>query len=208
MLGVLGLLMGFTMSMGATRFDVRRQLVVDEANAIGTTWLRSKMLPAPENAEFAGLLRQYVDARVRFTEENDLKQLPKQRELEARLQDELWSRATEFAARDPRSVPAGLLLQTSNQMIDLEATRWASFWSHIPQSVIYVNVLIAMLAATLLGYGFGLIGRRHMISTLMLALSISSALTVIIDLDRPWQGYIRVSQQPMIDLRQQFNKAR
>ena len=92
------------------------------------------------------------------------------------MQDALWSYATAFAARDPRSVPAGLLLQTLNQMIDLEATRWASFWGHVPQSVIYVNVLIAMLAATLLGYGFGLIGKRHMISTLMLAVSISSVL--------------------------------
>jgi len=62
------------------------------------------------------------------------------------------------------------------KMIDLEATRWASFWSHVPQSVICVSVLIPMLAATLLGYGFGLIGRRHMISTLMLAVSISSVL--------------------------------
>ena len=93
-------------------------------------------------------------------------------------------------------------------MIDLEATRWASFWSHVPQSVICVNVLIAMLAATLLGYGFGLIGRWHMISTLMLAVSISSVLAVIVDLDRPWQGYIRVSQQPMIDLQKQMENAR
>src|SRR5438270_7742100 len=208
MLGVMGLLLAFTMSMGAARFDMRRQHVVEESNAIGTTWLRSKMLPPPENAAFAMLLRQYVDARVRFVAEKNLRELPLQRERVARLQDALWSRATAFAAQDPRSVPAGLLLQTLNQMIDLEATRWATFWSHIPQSIIYVNVLIAMLAATLLGYGFGLIGRRHLISTLMLALSISSVLTVIVDLDRPWQGYIRVSQQPMIDLQKQIENVR
>ena len=208
MLAVLGLLLAFTMSMGATRYDMRRHLVVEESNAIGTTWLRSKMLPAPENAEFARLLHQYVDARVRFAGEKSLRELPLQREAEARLQDALWSHATAFAARDPRSVPAGLLLQTSNEMIDLEAARWASFWSHVPQSIICVNLFIAMLAATLLGYGFGLIGRRHMISTLMLAVSISSVLAVIVDLDRPWQGYIRVSQQPMIDLQKQLENAR
>jgi hypothetical protein len=93
MLGVLGLLMGFTMSMGASRFDVRRQLVVEEANAIGTTWLRSKMLPEPENAEFAGLLHQYLDARVHFTEQRNLNELPRERSIEALLQDQLWSRA-------------------------------------------------------------------------------------------------------------------
>jgi len=208
MLGVLGLLLAFTMSMGAARFDMRRQLVIEESNAIGTTWLRSKMLPAPENAEFARLLHQYVDARVQFATVRSLRELPLQREAAAGLQDALWSHATAFATRDPRSVPAGLLLQTLNQMIDLEATRWATFWSHVPQTIIWVNVLIAMLAATLLGYGFGLIGRRHMISTMMLALSISSVLTVIVDLDRPWQGYIRVSQQPMIDLQKQMENAR
>jgi hypothetical protein len=207
MLGVLGLLMAFTMSMGASRFDFRRQLVVQEANAIGTTGLRAKMLPEPENAEFAGLLRKYVDARVHFAEAKNLSDLPQLRETAHRLQDQLWSRATGFAALDPRSVPAGLLLQTSNEMIDLEAARWASFWGHIPWSVICVNVFVAMMAATLLGYGFGLIGRRHIFSTLMLALSISSVLTVIIDLDRPWQGYIKVSQQPMIDLQKQMENA-
>lgn len=208
MLGVLGLLLAFTMSMGAARFDMRRQLVVEESNAIGTTWLRSKMLPAPENAEFARLLHQYVDTRVQFATVRSLRELPVRREKEARLQDALWLYATAFAARDPRSVPAGLLLQTLNQLIDLEATRWASFWGHVPQSIIYVNVLIAMLAATLLGYGFGLIGKRHMVSTLILAVSISSVLAVIVDLDRPWQGFIRVSQQPMIDLQKQMENAR
>ena len=167
-----------------------------------------KMLPAPENVEFARLLHQYVDARVQFATVRSLRELPVRREKEARLQDALWSYATAFAARDPRSVPAGLLLQTLNQMIDLEATRWASFWGHVPQSIIYVNVLIAKLAVALLGYGFGLIGKRHMISTLMLAVSISSVLAVIVDLDRPWQGYIRVSQQPMIDLQKQMENAR
>jgi hypothetical protein len=100
-LGVLGLLLAFTMSMGAARFDIRQQLVVEESNAIGTTWLRSKMLPAPENAEFAMLLRQYVDARVRFATVRSLRELPLWREEEARLQDALWSHATAFAAREP-----------------------------------------------------------------------------------------------------------
>ena len=208
MLGVLGLLMGFTMSMGAARFDARRQLVVEEANAIDTTWLRSMMLPQPENTEFTAVLRQYVDARVNFVAAKNLSEIPQLREMGTRLQAELWSRVMAFAARDPRSVPAGLLLETTNQMIDLEATRWASFAGHIPRSVICVNVFIAMLAAALLGYGFGLVGKRQIVPILMLALSISAVLTVIVDLDRPWQGYIRVSQQPMIELQKQLNSAR
>ena len=206
-LGVLGLLMGFTMSMAVTRFDVRRLLVVQEANAIGTTWLRSQMMPEPDRTEFAGLLRQYVDSRLRYAPAMDLDQMLELREQGQRLQGELWSRATGFAVRE-RSINAGLLLQTSNQMIDLEAARWAAFWGRVPQPVIYMNTLIAMLAATLLGYGFGLIGKRHLVSTVMLAVAISGVLTVIVDLDRPWQGFIKVSQQPMRDLQKQLANPR
>jgi hypothetical protein len=207
-LGVLGLLMGFTMSMAVTRFDLRRLLVVQEANAIGTTWLRSKMMPAPEGAEFAGLLREYVVVRLRYVPALDLDRLPELRAQGKRLQSELWLRASESALRDQRSVPAGLLLQSLNESIDLESARWAAFWGRVPQSVIYVNVLIAMLAAELLGYGFGLIGKRHMVSTVLLAVSISSVLAVIVDLDRPWQGFIKVSQQPMIDLQKDLANPR
>ena len=203
LLGVLGLLMAFTISMAVTRFEVRRQLVIDEANAIGTTWLRSKVIPSPGDAEFDTLLRQYVDARVAYASRTKLDELPEIRAKDALLQRELWSRAVAFAVKD-RSVNASLLLQSLNQSIDLEATRWAFFWGHVPQSVIYLNTLIAMLASALLGYGFGLIGKRHVLSIVLLAASISGVLSVIVDLDRPWQGFIKVSQEPILDLQQQM----
>jgi hypothetical protein len=202
-LGVLGLLLGFTMSMAVTRFELRRQLVVDEANAIGTTWLRSQLMPAPDSAEFSGLLRQYVDARLRYSPAMKLGDMPGVRAEGARLQSQLWSRAAGFAVKD-RSVNSSLLLQALNQSIDLEATRWAAFWGHVPQSVIFINVVIAMFAAGLLGYGFGLIGKRNVASIVLLSLAICGVLTVIVDLDRPWQGLIQISQQPMIDVQQQL----
>jgi hypothetical protein len=101
-------------------------------------------------------------------------------------------------------VNSSLLLQALNQSIDLEATRWAAFWGHVPQSVIFINVVIAMFAAGLLGYGFGLIGKRNVASIVLLSLAICGVLTVIVDLDRPWQGLIQISQQPMIDVQQQL----
>ena len=177
--------------------------MIDEANAIGTTWLRSKLIPAPGDVEFAGLLRQYVDTRVAYLSRKNLDELAEIRAQDGRLQSQLWSRAVGFAIKD-RSVNASLLLQSLNHSIDLEATRWAFFWGHVPQSVICINVLIAMLASALLGYGFGLIGKRHLVSIVLLAASISGVLSVIIDLDRPWQGFIQVSQQPMFDLQKQL----
>jgi hypothetical protein len=205
MLGVLGLLLGFTTAMAVSRFDTRKQLVLDEANAIGTSYLRTQLLPTPEGTEIANLLREYVDVRLQYSGAGvDLEHLKAAKERAEQLQTEFWSRAVVFAQKDSRSVTAGLLLQSLNQVIDLEAARWTAFVHHVPETVIYVDGIVALLAAILVGYGYGLGGRRHVFSMFILAFSITAVLAVIVDLDRPRQGFIRVSQQPMIDLQHQL----
>jgi hypothetical protein len=203
-LGILGLLLGFTMSMAVSRFEVRRQLVLDEANAIGTSYLRTELLPAPEGSAIASLLRQYIDVRVQYgTTNNDLTRLESLRTQAARLQNEFWVRAVAYGQKDPNPVRAGLLLQSLNQAIDLESARQMAFQNKVPQAVIYVNGIVGILAAILVGYTFGLSGRRQILSMFVPALAISLVLAVIIDLDRPRSGFIRESQQPMIDLQHQ-----
>ena len=200
-LGVLALLLGFTMSMAVSRFAVRKQLVLDEANAIGTSLLRAQLLPSPEGSEIARLLREYVNVRVQYgTAGNDLARLESLHTQTAHLQTELWTRAATYAQRDPSPTKGGLLLQSLNQAIDLEATRWTAFQNHVPQSVIYVNAVVGLLAAMLVGYAFGVNGRRNIFSMCVLALAITLVLGVITDLDRPRTGFIRANQQPMIDL--------
>ncbi|MGB7439405.1 MAG: hypothetical protein WBR26_21320 [Candidatus Acidiferrum sp.] len=200
MLGVLGLLLGFTMSMAVSRFEARKQLVLDEANAIGTSCLRTELLPAAEGSEIASLLRHYIDVRVEYgSTGNDQTRLESLRTKAARLQNEFWARAVTYGQKDPNPVRVGLLLQSLNQAIDLESARRMAFQNHVPQSVIYVNAIVGILAAMLVGYAFGLNGRRQFFSMCMLALAITLVLALIVDLDRPRAGFIRVSQQPMID---------
>jgi len=200
-LAVLGLLLGFTMSMAVTRFEARKQLVLDEANAIETSRLRTELLPAPEGTEIASLLREYIDVRVQFgITGNDPARLDSLRIQTVHLQDEFWARAVAYGQKDPNPVKAGLLLQSLNQAIDLESARRMAFQNHVPQSVIYVNGMVGILAAMLVGYTFGLNGRRQIFSMCVLAVAITLVLGLIIDLDRPRSGFIRVSQQPMIDL--------
>jgi prepilin signal peptidase PulO-like enzyme (type II secretory pathway) len=200
-LGVLALLLGFTMFMAVSRFDARKQLVLDEANAIGTSRLRTALLPAPEGPDIASLLRQYIDVRVQYgTSGNDLARLDSLNMQTVRLQNEFWKRATAYGQKDPDPVKAGLLLQSLNQVIDLESARRVAFQNPVPESVIYVNGIVGLLASMLVGYTFGLHGRRQIFSTCVLALAITLVLALIIDLDRPRSGFIRVSQQPMIDL--------
>ena len=201
-LGVLGLLLGFTISMAVSRFEVRKQLMLEKATAIGTSCLRTELLPAPEGSEIASLLHQYINIRVQYgTTDNDpslARQLDILHKQAARLQNDFWTRAVAYGQKDPNPATIGLLLQSLNRAIDLESARQMAFQNHVPESVIYVNGLVGVLAAMLVGYKLGLNGRRQSFS--MCVLAITLVLAIIIDLDRPRSGFIRISQQPMIDL--------
>jgi hypothetical protein len=202
-LAVLSLLLGFTLSMSVNRFEARKQLVLAEANAIETSSLRTRILPAPEAAEIANLLREYVDLRLQYADgREDLHQLLATREQAIRLQNEFWTRAVAYGQKSPNSPSSGLLLQSLNETIDLESARWMAIQNHVPRPVIFVNCIVAFLATILVGYGFGREGRRQAFSTSMLVLAITVVLAVIVDLDQPRQGLIRVSQQPLVDLQQ------
>ncbi len=125
-LTVLGLLLGFTMSTAVARFEVRKQLVLDEANAIQTSYLRTSLLPAPESTEIANLLREYVDVRLHYADVvDDFDRLQATREQATHLQNEFWTRAVAYGQKDPSPVRSGLLLQSLNQVIDLE---WHVGW--------------------------------------------------------------------------------
>jgi len=204
-LAVLGLLLGFTMNMAVNRFDARRHLVLEEANAIGTSFWRAQMVPAPEGPEMANLLRNYVEARLQFgAAGEDSARMEAARSRAAVLQTELWSRASAFAQKDPRSVPAGLLLQSLNQTFDLEAARWAALNAHIPKRVIRVDAIVAVIGALLAGYNLGLGGRRRALTLALFSLCIALVLGEIVDLDQPRKGTIRENQQPMNDLQREL----
>lgn len=206
-LGVLGLLLAFTMSMAVTRYDTRRHLVLEEANAIRTAYLRTQLLPRPESTELQDLLRQYAEVRLRIAQAGrDAQTLQQGREEAEQLQRQLWSRAAAFAEKEQRSVTARLLLRSLNNMFDLKTGRWVAFIGRVPENVIYVNAVIGLLAALMLGYGFGMAGRHRPLYEALLIVSVTLVLAVIINLDDPRSRAIRDSQQPMIDLQGQLVK--
>jgi hypothetical protein len=208
-LALLGLLLGFTMSMAVARYEARKQLVLDEANAIGTSHLRTRLLPDPERTEIASLLREYLVVRLQYADvRDDLDRLQANREQAARLQNEFWTRAVAYGLKDPNPVKAGLLLQSLNEVINLESARWMALQNQVPGAVIYVNGIVALSAAILVGYAFGFEGRRQVFATSMLALVITVVFAVIIDLDRPRQGFMQVSQQPLIDLQHRLSTSK
>jgi hypothetical protein len=201
LLGLLGLLIGFTFSMAVGRFDQRQELVIREANALGTAYLRSQFLPEPTAAVAKGKLREYVDARLEFSREATLReQIQTSIVKTTRLQSELWAIATEEARSRPTPMSA-LYAMSLNELVDLGERRLSAFENKVPTTVWFVLYTVASLAAGSLGFGAGLMGRRLTLSLIFMPVLVSGILTLLIDLDNPRHGLIRVSQESLVRFR-------
>lgn len=200
-LALLGLLLGFTFAMAVSRFDGRRALIIKEANAIGTTALRARMLPVPQRDGSSTLFREYVRTRIAFFEAGvDPVKIEATQQRSSQIQSAIWAQAVAAAQTDPHSVPIGLFIHSLNEMIDVSEERRAALDNHVPAATLVILVLISIVAQGFVGYGFGLAGRRRTGLKVILALLIAVVLTMIVDLDRPRRGLLRVKQDSMIRL--------
>jgi hypothetical protein len=199
-LGLLALMIAFTFAMSLTRFEARRDAVLNEANAIGTTALRARLLPEPHRTEVLKLLREYVTIRLDVT-----RRAASRTELLAavdqsnRLQEALWQQTKAIAVKDNGLVPTGLFIQTLNEMIDNQAKRLAALRNRVPNTVMVALFAVATIAGAFAGYASGLDERRTRMPVYLMGLLIAGVILLIMDLDRPGTGFIDVSQQPMID---------
>ena len=197
--GLVALLIAFTFAMALSRFEARRDAVVNEANAIGTTALRARLLPAPHSTDVLKLLKEYVRIRL------DLERTPSAVDVDAviarsnEIQEAVWQHAKAIAANDPRMVPTGLFIQTLNEMIDSQGNRLAAIRARLPNFVLTALYAMAILASALAGYASGLETRLRL-PVYVVGLLVSIMILLIQDLDRPGAGFIEFSQQPMIDL--------
>lgn len=198
-LGLLALMIGFTFSIALSRFDDRRQAVLAEANAIGTTALRAKLLPAPLGTETMVLLKEYVGLRL-----NSVQSLPpaKLEGLLAQsnaLQLKLWAVARKAAAADAGMVPSGLFIMSLNELIDGQGKRLAYFRARVPDLVMMTLYVIAVAAIGFAGYADGLANSGRQRPVRAMALIVTLALWLIQDLDRPGSGFLSVDLQPLAD---------
>jgi hypothetical protein len=197
-LSLLAFMLAFTFGLAGSRYEDRRQVVLSEANAIGTTYLRAAMLPEPMRTESRNLLREYVDVRLEAVQQDKVDQaILKSEELHNRL----WSQAVAATEKD-RSPITALFIQSLNEVIDLHAKRvMAGLRSRVPGEIWVVLFLLLILAMVMMGYHSGLADSRRSVAVVALVLGFSLVLFLIADLDRPGQGMLQVSQQSMIDLR-------
>ncbi|MGB8331257.1 MAG: hypothetical protein WCE62_14125 [Polyangiales bacterium] len=200
-LGLLAFILAFTFGIVSARYDARKELVRDEANAIRTAYSRSEFLPEPDRAVAAGLLKEYVDDRLAAVQVARLAKIPALMVESDRIQRELWDMAVVNARKDMNSDVAALYVEALNEVTNLHWMRVAiGVQMRIPLAmwlVLYALVVLGMMGV---GYQTAIAGSRRTSAVLILALSFSLVMALIGELDRPQSGMITVTQQPLEDL--------
>lgn len=200
-LGLLALLLGFTFFMAASRFDERKSLVLEEANAIGTAYLRSQLLSPEQRKTAAELFRAHLAARLAFSAAGiETLRLDKANSEAAQTERQLWALALSASAQEPRSVPIGLFVESLNAIVDLHEKRQVAFENHVPEAVNYLLLAVSLVSFGLLGYDSGLTRSRRLGSNTLFAVLIVFVLVMILDIDRPRSGFITVPQESLLRL--------
>ena len=198
-MGLLAFMMAFTFNAAASRHEARRMLVIEDANAIEKVWLRAGFLADAPRAEVRQLVGEYVDLRVEAAA--DRIDVPTALKRSAALQERLWELATVVGRNEPGSIMSGLFVESLNEMIDVQLkSLTVGARARVAPTIWFALYALAALGMAMMGIQNGLGGARQTGIGLMLALSFSIVLFVIADLDRPQQGIINVSQQPILDL--------
>jgi hypothetical protein len=202
--GLLGLLIAFTFQGASARFDWRRALIVEEANDIGTAWLRVDLLPAATQPAMRGLFRQYLDSRLEtYRKVPDMAAVKAELDRTAQLQDEIWKLAIAGQKEAGQVVVTGLL-PALNQMFDIVTTRTMASKTHPPPIVFAMLAFLACAAAFMAGHGMSGSKTRSWIHIAGFAGILAVTVFVITDLEHPRLGTIRVDtfDQVLVDLRQ------
>lgn len=201
-LGLLALLLGFTFNMALQRYDDRTTAVISEANGIGTAMLRTKLLPSPFDSIAAKQLQDYTQLRIEISE-IDLTEEKARKEINQRtdaLINKIWDVSILAAHEDPRPVTTGYYITALNELIDARGERNAMLQKHVPEVILFLLFIVFIIGDGLMGYSSGLGLRRAYIPTVMFTALIVLIVFIIIDLDRPKRGIIKVSQASLIEL--------
>jgi hypothetical protein len=190
-LTLLGLLIGFTFSMATTRYDLRKSLEEEEANAIGTEYARVDFLPAGTASQVRALLRQYTDLRIRFYTARDQADLLRISADTASLQNQMWAMVA-AAAKSQASPLSALASSGMNDVLNSQGYTQAAWWNRIPIAAWSLMFLIAVLSNVLLGYGMH---GKGVVLSVVLPLAVSISFFLIADIDSPRGGVIRIQPQ-------------
>lgn len=201
LLGLVALVLAFGLALAVGRYEARRAAVVDESNAIGTTYLRAQLLAEPVRSRSLERLVRYTDASIRLSESVPTSDHADRAVADGQaLQRQLWGLAAQAVADAPTATAPRLYVQSLNEMIDLQTVRVAGLSNRVPSEVLAVEVIGAAVALGLLAFYLALLG-RGVIPVVLAAALVTMLLLVTFDLDRPTRGLIQVPATPLEDLR-------
>jgi hypothetical protein len=206
MLGLLALLLAFTFGISNSRYDARRDVIIKEANCIGTAVLRADLYPEPFRSELRSDFKEYVEARIQYYQvgtnlDSIRSSLLHAQDVSARI----WTKVTKRSMTDTPYLRNTFFLQSLNDMIDVASERRYIGVSRVPVSIIWMMILLCLVVSFLLGYGMK--GKKpDWLMVCIFSLIISMTTYLILDLDRPREGIITMNavHQSMLDLRDLF----
>ena len=196
-LGLLALLLAFSFSLALSRFDARRTLVLEEANAIGSTANFALMLPETTQKPILSMLRDYTNVRIGLGVPYDPAKLERDITRSLDLQARLWKEAVAVTATAPQSLPTYRFVASLNEMNNIHESRLTALRYHVPGEVMFILIGVAMVAMGFSGYHAGGRETRGRVATLIMSLTVAVVIMLIVDLDRPARGFIEVSTQPL-----------
>lgn len=204
LLALMAFMLAISMGMAADRFDTRRGLVLAEANSIGTTYLRAGYLTEPAATRSRELMREYVPLRIVRSGTSESSEVLEAVKRSSAITTELWSIAEDLARAEPQSDVLALYIDALNDTIDVNEERIiAGLYARVPITVLVLLIVGSVLTLGMVGYGAGLTRRRSPLTAIVMIVVLGAVTTLVIDLDRPQDGFLEISQQPMLDLQQQ-----
>lgn len=207
-LGLLALLLAFTFSLALQRFDNRSEAVIDEANAIGTAFLRADLLPSPFRQEARLAVSSYLDVRVREAEiQLSLRDARwAENQLAANAQATIWNVGIRATQADGASRSTLLFVQATNELIDSFGRRSAALERHVPELVTSLLLATFLLAGAIMGYAAGVANHRPSLAAYVLVGLMVVLVFIVLDLDRPRRGVIRVNHTSLVELQTALHK--
>jgi|GEM_PF-562789 hypothetical protein len=204
-LTLLSLMLAFTYSVSNAHFERRRQLVIDEAGTISTVYRRAQVMPQPVGGEIQELCRQYGALRLELASvDHDNSKKIKEFDVRSRqLLDMMWSQAASLAKESPTAT-VSLLLQALNELSQIHGRRLAAYRSRVHLSIYIVLFTLSAVAVGLAGLHFGAHPQRRDVLTLVFTILVAMTMWLILDLDSPMYGTIRVGQHSFTDLQQEI----
>ncbi len=208
-IALVAFLLAFSFGLASSHFAARKQLIIQEANAIGTAFLRADLLPEQQEQNTKALLREYLNVRLDSVRAKDQAAVEETMNRSERIQNQLWSQAVALKKDHSDAIMRALFIESINEVIDLHTKRVsATFGNRIPKGIRLTLFFIAMVSILLRGYTDGLMGKvRSMFGATMLILAFTAVLVLILDLDRPPftdQRLLDLSNQALIDLQRAF----